>query len=73
MRADQTIRKTAVGKNYLRMLAIVSRELVAAIAITPEISLSVGKRKKTAGIPNIPVPNCRGMRNCLTTGTDESD
>ena len=29
MRADETIRKAAVGKNNLRMLAVVSRELVA--------------------------------------------
>ena len=32
MRADETIRKAAVGKNDHRMLAVVSRELVAAKA-----------------------------------------
>ena len=32
MRADETIRKAAVGKKYLRMLAVVSTELVAAKA-----------------------------------------
>ena len=32
MRADETIRKAAVGKNDLRMLAVVSTELVAAKA-----------------------------------------
>ena len=32
MRADKTIRKAAVGKNDHRMLAVVSRELVAAKA-----------------------------------------
>ena len=32
MRVDETIRKAAVGKNDLRMLAVVSRELVAAKA-----------------------------------------
>ena len=32
-----------------------------AIAIAPEIYQSVGIRKKTASIPNISQPNCRGM------------
>ena len=32
MRADETIRKAAVGKNDHRILAVVSRELVAAEA-----------------------------------------
>ena len=44
-----------------------------AITITPEISLSVGIRKTTASILNIPVPNYRGVGNCSTTGTDKSD
>ena len=81
MRADETIRKAAVGKNDLRMLAVVYTELVAdkhatishAITITSEIFLSVGIRNRTASILNIPVPNWRGMRNCSTTGTDKSD
>ena len=58
----------------LQSLWLLKRATISdAIAITPEISLSVGMRKKTASILNIPVRNCRGMRNCSTTGTDKSD
>ena len=57
MRADETIRKFAVGKNDLRMLAVVSRELVAAKACyhkscyrnyTRNIAIS-GEKKEDSG------------------------
>ena len=81
MRANETIRKVAVGKYDLRMLAVIFTELVAAKAYYHKScyrnytrnNLSVGIRKKTASILSIPVPNCRGIRNCSTTGTDKSD
>ena len=70
MHADETIRKAAAGKCDNRILAVISRELVVAearsishaIAISaPEISLSLGIRKKTASIPNTSKPNGRNM------------
>ena len=70
MRADETMRKAAVGKYDNRILAVVSRELVVAGArylkscyrnCTRNISQLVGIRKKTASIPNISEPNCGGM------------
>ena len=54
MRADKTIRKAVVGKNDHRMLAVVSRELVAAKACyykscyrndTPNIPVSGNKKQ----------------------------
>ena len=57
MRADETIRKAAVGKNDLRMLAVVSRDLVAAKACyhkscyrnyTRNIAIS-GEKKEDSG------------------------
>ena len=81
MRADETIRKAAVAKKYLRMLAVVSTELVAAKACyhkscyhnyTRNIPVN-GDKKEDSEYANIPVPNCRGMRNCSTTGTNKSN
>ena len=68
-RADETIRKAAVGKYDNRILAVVSRELVVAEAryhkscyrnCTRNIPVTRDK-KKTASIPNISESNCRGM------------
>lgn len=72
MRADETVGKVAVGKMIpeswllsLESLWLLKRATIShAIAITPGISLFVAIRKKTTSISNIPVPNCRGMRNC---------
>ena len=67
MHSDETIRKAAAGKCDNKILAVISREFVVAtishdIAISaPEISQSLGIRKKTASIPNISKPNCRDM------------
>ena len=69
MRADETIRKAAVGKmikeswmSSLESLWLLKRAIIShAVAVTPEKSLSVVIRKNTARILNIPVQNCRGI------------
>ena len=47
MRADETIRKAAVGKNDHRMLAVVSRELVAAKACYHKSCCRISCSRKT--------------------------
>ena len=78
LHADSTIRRAAVGKNDPRILAIVTRELVAAEAFYHTVSLVIvitlktfkellavviGKRKMS--VLNIPMQNHKPMKVCL--------